>query len=339
MTSAINTGSMNVNYPIPGVNNSSQGMRDNWASIKTNLNDAGNEITDLQGKVLLKSALNGTTLNNDMANAQISNAVTLGFRASTFNLGNNLANTVLIDVTNGDVQYGTITANAQLQFAKWAPSGTQSNVQLILTVANTSAVLSLPTNVNHGISTIKNYLGNSTQAGGPIALPLIDSQVQYVFSTTDCGTSVTIDPVNIPRQSQQIFKRIVPAAIGRPGDLAGDVCIGAGKGVGSIAIVNAGSLYPTAPTVVISEPEVEGGTRATANATVAGGIVTAITITNSGSGYIRTPTVTISAAAGANGATANCTLTTIPNYMYYCSNNYDGATAIWNIVATQSWPT
>jgi hypothetical protein len=338
MTSAINTGSMNVNYPVPGVNNSSQGMRDNWASIKTNLNDAGSEITDLQGKVLLKSALNGTTLNNDMANAQISNVLTLGFRASTFNLGNNLANTVLVDVTNGDVQYGTITANAQLQFAKWAPSGTQSNVQLILTVANTSAVLSLPTNVNHGVSTIKNYLGNGSQPGGQIAMPVSDSQVQYVFSTTDCGTSITIEPVNIPRQTQQIAKRIVPAAIGEVGDLAGDVCVGAGKGLGNIALGNGGSLYATAPTVTISEPEVRGGTRATANSTVAGGIVTAITLINSGSGYLKTPTVTITGGGGA-GATANCTLTTVPTYFYYCTNNYDGTTAIWNIAATQAWPT
>ena len=337
MTSAINTGSMNVNYPTPGVNNSSQGMRDNWASIKTNLNSAGTEISDLQGKVLLKSALVGTTLNNDMANAQISNALTLGFRASTFNLGNNLANTILVDLTNGDVQYGTITANAQLQFAKWAPTGTQSNVQLILNIANNSAVLSLPNNVTHGVGTLSNYLGNTPQSGGPIALPSNEQQVQYVFSTIDCGTNVTVSPINQPRQSRQIDKRIVESPIGRPGDLAGDVCIGAGKRVGTITVTSGGSLYPTAPTVTVSSPQVSGGVRATANATIAGGIVTAITITNAGSGYLQTPTVTIT--GNGSGATANCTLTSVPNYLYYCVNNYDGTSAIWNIAATQAWPT
>lgn len=337
MTSAINTGPMNVNYPTPGVNNSTQGMRDNWASIKTNLNSAGTEISDLQGKVLLKSALTGTTLNNDMANAQISNAVTLGFRASTFNLGNNLANTVLVDLTNGDVQYGTITANAQLQFAKWAPTGTQSNVQLILNVANSSAVLSLPNNVTHGVTTIKNYLGNGSQPGGQVALPASDAQVQYVFSTVDCGTNVTVSPINVPRQTQQITKRIVASAIGQPGDLAGDVYVGAGKGVGTITVTSGGSLYFTAPTVTVSPPQVAGGVRATATATVAGGIVTAITITNVGSGYLQTPTVTIT--GNGSGATANCTLTSVPNYLYYCVNNYDGTSAIWNIAATQAWPT
>ena len=46
--STINTNAINVNYPVPGVNNNSQGFRDNFASIVTNLNTAGNEITDLQ---------------------------------------------------------------------------------------------------------------------------------------------------------------------------------------------------------------------------------------------------------------------------------------------------
>ena len=52
--STINTNALDVNYPIPGVNNNSQGFRDNFASIKTNLNTAATEITDLQNKVVVK---------------------------------------------------------------------------------------------------------------------------------------------------------------------------------------------------------------------------------------------------------------------------------------------
>ena len=66
---------MNTNYPVPGVNNNSQGFRDNFAAIKTNLNAAGTEITDLQNKVVVKQALANSTLNNDMANTLISNAL------------------------------------------------------------------------------------------------------------------------------------------------------------------------------------------------------------------------------------------------------------------------
>ncbi len=55
--SNINTSSIDVNYPTPGVNNSSQGFRDNFSAIATNLNTAGTEITELQQKAVVKTAL------------------------------------------------------------------------------------------------------------------------------------------------------------------------------------------------------------------------------------------------------------------------------------------
>ena len=74
--STINTNGINVNYPVPGQNQSSQGFRNNFNSIVTNLNIAATEITDLQTNAVLKAALANTTLNNDMANTLISNAAT-----------------------------------------------------------------------------------------------------------------------------------------------------------------------------------------------------------------------------------------------------------------------
>lgn len=134
--SQINTSGINVNYPVPGVNNNSQGFRDNFAAIKNNLNVSATEITDLQNKALLKSALDNTVLDNNMANTLISNASTRGFRATTYNLGNALSGTVLVNASLGDVQYGTISSNTTFQFSGWAPTGTQSNVQLQLSIGN-----------------------------------------------------------------------------------------------------------------------------------------------------------------------------------------------------------
>ena len=125
--STINTNGLDVNYPVPGVNNSSQGFRNNFQNIKQNLDAAGNEITDLQGKVVLKAALANTVLNNDMANALISNAAIKGFRSPTYNLGGALSGTIVIDVSLADVQYGNIAGNVQLQFGGWANSTTQSS--------------------------------------------------------------------------------------------------------------------------------------------------------------------------------------------------------------------
>ena len=106
--SAINTNAINTNYPVPGVNNNSQGFRDNFASIKTNLDTAGSEITDLQSKVVVKQALANTTLNNDMANTLISNASTRSFRATSYNLGGAINGVTKVDASLGDVQYGTV---------------------------------------------------------------------------------------------------------------------------------------------------------------------------------------------------------------------------------------
>lgn len=337
MTSTINTGSIDVNFPTPGVNNSSQGFRTNFAAIRNNLTIAGAEIGDLQNKAILKAPLIGTSLNNDMNNAQISNALTLGFRATTFNLGNNLSGTVIIDVTKGDVQYGVITGNIQLQFAKWAPTGTQSNVQVILQIGNSLATIDLPDNVTNGFATIQNYESNGQFPGGKIDLPSDSIQVHYLFSTVDCGTNIEIAPMDHPRQSQQVVKRIVTAQIGRQGDYSGNVCIGAGFGIDTIDIGSPGTTYTTA-TVVIPLPDVDGGVQATATATVVAGIITNITITENGSGYLYTPAISIvDPTSSGSDATASATLLEIPNYMYFCTNNYDGSTLIWNKVSTQSW--
>jgi CTP-dependent riboflavin kinase len=226
MTSAINTSGINVNYPVPGINNSSQGFRDNFAAIKTDFNVAATEITDLQNNVVVKQALSGTTLNNNMANTLISNAATRGFRHSTFNLGNAISGTLVINASLGDVQTGTINGNTTIQFTGWAPSGTQSNVEVQLNIGNNLAVLALPEQVTingtSGIETVENY----TNANGipTLTIPFGVNRLDYRFSSLDCGESITIEPYNQPRQSTQLQQRI-PSPIGQQGDVAGTVCV------------------------------------------------------------------------------------------------------------------
>ena len=200
--SAINTGSIDVNFPTPGVNNNSQGFRDNFGAIKTALDTASDEITDLQQKAVVKQALVDIPLNNDMANTLISNALVQNFRATTYNLGNSLSGTVSIDVTAGDVQFGTISGNVNLNFSKWAPAGTQSNVQVILNVANTSANwnISFPDNVTDGLTTLENYSGNGV--GGVATVPTGVNRLHYNFTTIDCGTNIEVQPLDRPRIPQ-----------------------------------------------------------------------------------------------------------------------------------------
>jgi hypothetical protein len=226
--STINTNGINVNYPVPGVNNNSQGFRDNFASIKTNLDQAATEITDLQNNVVVKNALTNTVVNNDMGNTLISNAATRGFRATTYNLGNDISGTLSIDVSLGDVQYGTIAGNTVLQFRSWAPTGTQSNVQLLLSVSNSSAAISFPTALpissDSGATTLENF---SNVGGIPtVTVPYGVTELDYRISTIDCGTTLSIEPINRPTQSTQIQVR-TPASTGFLGDVQGDVCVDA----------------------------------------------------------------------------------------------------------------
>jgi hypothetical protein len=251
--SAINTNGIKTNYPVPGVNNDSQGFRDNFTSIKNNLDSAGTEISDLQSKVIVKSGLTGATLNNDMANTLISNALVKSFRASTFNLGNNIttsgSDVKLINVSQGDVQYGTITGDTTINFGAWAPSGTQSNVQLILTVANTQATIKFPDttidstgNIVAGMGfsarTLENYSSNvqnpttSTVYTNTINVPKDAfvvgggvAKLQYMISTEDCGTTLEIHPINRNQKTNQItFGRTPSSNVGVTGDKAGTMC-------------------------------------------------------------------------------------------------------------------
>jgi hypothetical protein len=220
--STINTNAIDGNYPIPGKNNSSQGFRDNFTSIKNNLNIAATEITDLQNKAVVKSALSGVTLNNDMNNTLISNALTRSFRASTYNLGGALTGLITINVSLGDVQYGTIspTSNIELQFGGWAPTGTKSQVEVYLTVNDSDSYIDLD-GVGSTIDNSKLLLENYDT--GNINAPNGTTQLNLRFTTIDCGATITVEPINNDYRASQTKTR-TPPNTGNAGDRAGTIC-------------------------------------------------------------------------------------------------------------------
>lgn len=225
--STINTNGLNTNYPIPGENNSTQGFRDNFTSIKNNLNTAGTEITDLQNKAVLKAGLTGSSIDNNMANTLISNALTRSFRATTYNLGSALSGTVLIDVSQADVQYGTVSGNTTLQFKSWAPVNTESTLTLRLNVSNPDAVITFPSQVvaannNFGGTLIENFVNVANAV--TLTTPYDVQQMEFMLRTLDCGSTISIEPINRPYQSTQIFKR-TPPPTGYLGDTAGTVAV------------------------------------------------------------------------------------------------------------------
>lgn len=226
--STINTNNIDSNYPIPGVNNSSQGFRTNFTSIKNNLDIAGNEITDLQNKVVVKQALNNQVLNNDMANTLISNASVRSFRHTTYNLGNALVGTVLVNTSLGDVQYGTLSGNITLNFGNWAPTNTQSAVELQLVRPNvdTNFTITFENNAEINPNSGWSLLENSGSNGGfaTLTFPYDVTQINLTITSTDCGNTLFVQPTNRPFKTTQIQQRS-PSPTGFPGDVSGTVAI------------------------------------------------------------------------------------------------------------------
>ena len=67
MASNINPNNIDGTYPVAGQDNDSQGFRNNFTNISNNFSVAATEISDIQAKAVLTSALIGGTLNNNMA--------------------------------------------------------------------------------------------------------------------------------------------------------------------------------------------------------------------------------------------------------------------------------
>ena len=327
--STINTNGIDVNYPVPGQNNNSQGFRNNFAAIKTNLDAAGNEISDLQNKVVLKSALANTTLNNDMANTLISNAATRSFRATTYNLGNSISGTILIDASLGDVQYGTISGDTVLQFGSWPPTATKANLQLNLAFSNTDATITFPsevvcTNNNFGATTLENFANAGSAA--TISLPYGVTELSYSLNTVDCGDTISIEPLNRPRATTQIQER-TPSPVGFQGDLNGTVAVSPALNQLTITGANTDPYLTTSGNtsqLYTDMPVVFTGT------SLEGNIVVGTTY------YVRnvvsSNTFTVSSTIGGSNIAigANATGTTMfanpVSYLYICTDNYNAST-------------
>ncbi len=197
MTSAINPNDIDGAYPVAGQDNNSQGFRDNFTNTKTNFQFAANEITDLQSKVVLKAALIGTTLNNDMAGSPLSNAAISDFSAIAAILGTT-SGSVPIDYTVGHYQTITTSGSISLSFTNFPAAGNFGIVRVAITVTTTSFTVTLPSSVSVGTSNLQGFSSGVITYSQP-------GVYTYDFTTSDGGTTVTVfslnqnqDPIYLP---------------------------------------------------------------------------------------------------------------------------------------------
>ena len=190
MTSNINPNNINGAYPVAGQDNNSQGFRDNFTNTSTNFQYAANEITDLQNKAVLKAALTGTTLNNDMLGSVLSNAQLQNMSSTSVPLGT-LTGTVTVNYAAGSYQTVTTGGNISLAFTNFPAAGVLASVAVQITVTNATFTVTLPAAVTLNTTGVQG-LNTSTRvmtfaAAGTYVL---------LFSTSDGGASVTLNQTN-----------------------------------------------------------------------------------------------------------------------------------------------
>lgn len=111
MTSAIVYNTIDDAFPVAGVDNDSQGFRDNFNVIKNGLATASSEITDLQNNAARKDE------NNDFDGNLISNAVLDRVYGSAYQT--TVTTNSNISLSNGEYQAVTMNGNYILTFTDW----------------------------------------------------------------------------------------------------------------------------------------------------------------------------------------------------------------------------
>ena len=200
MASNINPNNIDGSYPVAGQDNNSQGFRDNFTNIKVNFQYAEDEINDLDSKVLLKSALTGTTLDNNMNDNLIYAAKIQDFSATRVAL-TNTSGSVTVNYAAG--HYQTVSPSAgsiSLAFTNWPAAASYGLVRLQVTVTNTAYTMTLPAEVTVGTSNLQGF------DSGTRAITFgANGTYTFEFTTSNGGSTVTVfdlsrnmDPINLP---------------------------------------------------------------------------------------------------------------------------------------------
>lgn len=149
--SNVKPNNINGGYPIAGIDNDSQGFRDNFTNIKNNFTTIKTELDDLQGKVLLKQALTGIPLNNTITDVALPGQVLQAASETYIDNGADVAGAITINWALGHLQEFHLTADTNISFTGWPTSGKYGKVRLLVTPdpsTPTTADLTFPAEVS-----------------------------------------------------------------------------------------------------------------------------------------------------------------------------------------------
>ena len=188
MTSLINPNNIDGSYPVAGQDNNSQGFRDNFTNTKVNFQYAEDEINDLQAKAVLKSALTGGVLDNNMLDNLIYAAKIQDFSATKVTLGS-VGGAVPVNYTLGHYQSLSTTASITLSFTNFPSSPNYGYMKLQINITNIAHTVTLPASVTLGTSGLQGYNAGTITFGAT-------GYYEFGFGTYDGGTTITIFDLN-----------------------------------------------------------------------------------------------------------------------------------------------
>lgn len=195
--SLINPNNINGGFPVFGQDNPTQGFRDNFTNIKNNLNFAKQEIEDLQNKAVLKTALSGSTLDNDMQGAVLTSPQLKSYTVSYYDVGTQTGN-VTVDFDVGNFQKITTSGDINLSLINWpATSGSgvvgYASLRLWFVVgqsfnnlvgADVPHTITFPSTVSIGINDITGYIAATNTI-------TFDVPGNYIFDISSADGGVT----------------------------------------------------------------------------------------------------------------------------------------------------
>lgn len=190
MTSQINPNNIDGTYPVAGVPNNTQGMRDNFTNTKTNFQYAADEITELQSKAVLKAAITGTTLDNNMNDQEIY-AVQLRDVSYAYSALTATSGSINIDYAVAPFQQINTTGSISLSFSNWPTAGTAGTVRVGINITNVAHTVTLPAAVSQGVALVAGISPGTPGVSNTITFGVAGNYA-FEFVTIDGGTTIWI---------------------------------------------------------------------------------------------------------------------------------------------------
>lgn len=205
MPSLINPNKINSSFPVAGVNNNTQGFRNNFSAIAANFTTAASEISDLQNKVIVTAPLtdgNAVVANNlntmpmqggsyfDYSLAIVDHGTLMVTATEIFDFEQGAVHTVTLNGAS------TITTAAIQNF----PNTGLSQLQLQVTVSNVSHQLSFgnltidPGCTAIGYNSANNQITFKNVGNYNFILSSIDNSTWYLYDEQKSAIAASYAP-------------------------------------------------------------------------------------------------------------------------------------------------